>query len=327
MKMCLIGCGAIVRSCHGPAYVLYRKESPDFITAACCDTDKSRAGEIADLFSFSRSYDDFNVMLDYEKPDCVCVCVTEAHSYEVGMAVIERGIPLLIEKPPGKNAAETARLAEAAAKNGVQNMVAFNRRFMPLMTRARQWIVSLNEEIEYIRYDFTRHGRDDADFSDTAVHAIDAVRYLTGSDYSEIRFTYQDYPGRRAANVAMEAVMNCGAAAHIHVNPHAGATLERASIHTGSSTLLLNLPIWGVGYDMPGKLTLIKNVKVEQEITGNDVRIGDELCVTNGFFEENKVFFDAVRTGDPISSTLDSALQTMKVKEYYSERLNTYFSR
>ena len=40
----------------------------------------------------------------------------------------------------------------------------------------------------------TRVDRRDPDFSVTAIHGIDAVRFLARSDYAHVRFRYQEHP-------------------------------------------------------------------------------------------------------------------------------------
>ena len=49
--------------------------------------------------------------------------------------LLERGIPLMMEKPPGLNPAETRRMIDAAAAADAPNQVAFNRRYHPLVQR------------------------------------------------------------------------------------------------------------------------------------------------------------------------------------------------
>jgi myo-inositol 2-dehydrogenase / D-chiro-inositol 1-dehydrogenase len=316
----MIGCGGISFSSHGPSYVKYRASHPDFVLAACCDLNKELAEKYQAQFGFARAYTDFRLMIETEKPDAVCVIVSEAAACQVAEAVMSYGVPMMMEKPPGKNSGETRRLLAAALRGHVPHQVAFNRRFIPLAQVGRSWLAGKEDTIQYIRYDFFRFGRNDADFSDTAVHAIDAVRYLTGANYEEIHFTYQDFPGRRAGNVYMNARMTSQAAAHIHVCPASGIVLERATIHFADKTIFLHLPIWANGFDIPGQLTLFSQGKVVEEVSGKDVCDSSEVYLTNGFYRENEVFFDSIQQHKPLESNFESALETMLVKECYGEK-------
>jgi len=324
MKMCLIGCGGMSSTNHGPSYLRYRASNSSFVMAACSDLDPVKLEAYRAKFGFERAYTDYRQMIETEKPDAVCVIVTEAASATVGHAVLDYGIPMLIEKPPGKTSGETLRLVEAAQKHRVPHLVAFNRRFIPLMKVCRAWLDELGGAVYYAHYEFFRHGRNDEDFSDTAIHAIDAVRYLTGADYAQVRFHHQDIPGKRPANVYMDAAMTNGAIAHIHVCPDAGVVIERATLHIGDTTIMLHLPIWNDSYDLPGSIVMLRKGQVVRSMTGDQVCDSSEVYLTNGFYEENKVFFDAVQSGAPMPSSLKEAYQTMLVKEAYAEKAATW---
>jgi len=186
-KICNIGCGGISRNCHGPSYVKYKNENPDTELAACCDLDGDRAAAYAGKFGFARHYTDYFQMLDAEKPDAVCVTVDENYTFRVGINVLNMRYPMFIEKPPGKNSAENRQMAIAAKRNDVINQVGYNRRYLPILQKLKSMLPGAGGGIQFIRYDFYRVGRFDEDFSDTAVHGIDAVRYIAGADYKTVR--------------------------------------------------------------------------------------------------------------------------------------------
>ena len=175
--------------------------------------------------------------------------------------ILSRGIPLLLEKPPGETVDEVDRLAAAAREGGrggrdVPHQVAFNRRYVPLVAALRDGGSNVSgpaAPLQHVRYEMVRVNRRDPDFSTTAVHAIDAVRFITGSDFAEIRFRYQDLPalGAGVANIFMDAVMRSGATAHLSFCPVAGVVVERAELHARDHTFFLEIPMWN-GYDSPG---------------------------------------------------------------------------
>ena len=349
-KLCTIGCGGISTGVHGPSYVKYRRENPDFETAACCDIDPQKAAAYANRFGFARHYTNFTEMLRKEKPDAVCVTVDEDHIAEVGVAVLNLGFPMFIEKPPGKNSRETLMLIDAARKANVINQVGYNRRHMPILQRLREMVAlyERNEKTEnsaagcrdglqHIRYDFYRVGRFDEDFSDTAVHGIDAVRYLTGADYVRVNFSYQALPqyGTNVQNIYMDCTMSSGVHAALSFCPVTGAVLERATISAKDNTWIANTPIWAEGYDKPGELIHIYKNRAKAVISAADLcgdesgreggainesaaaggSYGGEVYITNGFYNENKAFFDCVRKGQKSACDLESALNTSLVKD------------
>jgi predicted dehydrogenase len=151
---------------------LYGANHPGVELAACCDLDEARAVRYRDSFGFSRHYTDSTRMLSVEHPDAVCLVVPEPLTCELSCEILGMGYPLIGNAP---------------------NRVAFNRRYTPLASALASL---LSDEIglanvQHIRYDFTRVRRTDADFSLTAIHGVDAVRFLAGADYASVRFRYQ----------------------------------------------------------------------------------------------------------------------------------------
>ena len=195
-------------------------------------------------------------MLERERPDAVVLAVPETLTAELASRVLERGFPLLLEKPPGRTVAELDRMVAAAAAGGragapVPHAVAFNRRFVPLVREARRRVERLR--LQHVRYEMVRVNRRDPDFSITAIHGIDAVRFLAGSDYVHARFRYQELPelGPGVANIFMDAVLASGATAHLSFCPVAGVVVERAELHAFDHTLFLEVPMWAA-FDAPG---------------------------------------------------------------------------
>src|SRR4030095_9292864 len=110
MKLCLVGCGDHAASSHGPAQAKYAAAHPELVLAGCCDAGEARADAPRARFGFARAWSDVETMLDAEEPDAVVVVVPETATVAVAEAVLRRGLPLLVEKPPGRTAAEVDRV-------------------------------------------------------------------------------------------------------------------------------------------------------------------------------------------------------------------------
>jgi myo-inositol 2-dehydrogenase/D-chiro-inositol 1-dehydrogenase len=98
--------------------------------AAVCDLRSDRAEETASAYG-ARAFTDCGNMLDAVELDGVCVCGMPDMHHEVGLAVLERGLPLFIEKPPAPTLEQARELAETAAENDTFGMVGFMKRFAP----------------------------------------------------------------------------------------------------------------------------------------------------------------------------------------------------
>ena len=192
----------MARNQHGPSITKYAAANENVHFVACCDIIEEKAKSFASEFDLSAWYTNIDNMLDAEKPDAVCLIAPEHLTAELSCEILGKGYPLILEKPPGLNENETLRMIEAS-KN-VPNQVAFNRRYMPIIEKT----VSLLDEwggagcILDIQYKMVRANRTDPDFSTTAIHGIDLVKFLVRSDYKEINFRYRELPhvGETVAN-------------------------------------------------------------------------------------------------------------------------------
>jgi len=324
MKLCLIGCGEHAESSHGPAQAKYAAAHPELLLAACCDLDRARVENHRARFGFARAYTDAFAMLDAEKPDAVVLVVPDHATVTVGETVLERGLPLLLEKPPGRTAAEVDRLIAAAERGGrggapVPHQVAFNRRYVPLLKELHGRLHSRASPtpLQHVHYEMTRVNRRDPDFSVTAVHGIDAVRYLAGSDYAHVRFRYQELPGlgEGVANIFMDAVMACGATAHLAFCPVAGAGVERATVQAQGETFFLHVPMWAA-FDSPGRLQHLRDGRLVAEITGGALSGGQEAFELGGFYAEYEGFLGALVAGVTPSPSLREARQSVVIAEH-----------
>ncbi len=321
-KICTVGCGNMSLSGHGPSYKRYAALHKDTILAACCDIDEEKASTFRTGFGFLRYYTDFEEMLDTEKPDAVCLVVPEHMTASLSIRILEKGYPLMMEKPPGLNYDETIRMIEAAEKHNTPNQVAFNRRYMPMVKKLRELIAE--EKIHNLRYDFYRVGRFDEDFATTAIHGIDAARYLAGSDYSYIRFDYQPLPefGPNVANIMMYCKFESGAEAQLSFCPVSGIVAERVVINSYDNTWFMNLPIWNAA-DFPGRLVHYHRGNLVADISGNEICEPD-LYINNGFYNENESFFEDIRAGRKPGGDLKSALQSVVISDYIRKRKIEY---
>jgi predicted dehydrogenase len=326
-KICTIGCGDHASTVHGPSYKRYAEENPDVEFSACCDLNEEKAEVFQKRFGFQRHYRDLKLMLDTEKPDAVCLVSPVEYTAELASGIMRMGYPLILEKPPGRNKAEVMMLVEEARKNNVPNMVAFNRRYTPMIAELRKRLGSgfKPEELQNIRYDMYRVNRRDEDFATTAVHGIDAVRYIMDADYKSIRFHYQDLPqlGKGVKNIYMDCIMTSGAAAHLNFCPVAGVVIERCSVNAYNHTFMLDTPMWK-GYDDPGRLVHLEKGKVVEEFNGDDVCDSSEMFVTGGFFMENCVFLNDIRAGRKPAGDLKTTVQSVEVQECITKRMAEY---
>jgi len=324
-KICVIGCGGIVQSGHGPSYVAYKKKHPNTVLAGCCDIDKTAAQHCKNEFGFLSAYTDYHAMLNAERPDVVCVITPVHATKKIAVDVLKKGYPVLLEKPPGLDAGETREIIQAARETGLSAFVAFNRRYMPLLQALKQELLENPNPITHIDYMFVRMDCDCADFSTTAIHGIDAAKYLAGSDYNEVAFLHNqiDYFGNPCFNTTLSCKFTSGATGTLTFLPTGGSVIERVLVTASDATYFLELPVWN-GLDMPGRLVCTYFNKPGKIISGDALCGSRELFITNGFYGENEAFFDKIKTGDFRQETVSSGLQSVEIAEYMRARRDLY---
>jgi predicted dehydrogenase len=330
MKLCAIGCGQHAWSSHGPAQARYAAEHPELRLAGCCDLELARAQTYAERFGFTKAYAEVAEMLDADRPDAVVLVVPDALTAALGQEVLERGLPLLLEKPPGRSVSECDRLI-AAAEHGkrqpVPHQVAFNRRYAPLVQELRRRLVALGgpREIQHVHYEMTRLDRRDPDFSVTAIHGIDAVRFLAGSDFAHVRFRYHERAdlGPGVANILMDAAMSSGATAHLAFCPVAGVVVERATVHALGHTFFLHVPMWGA-VDSPGRLQHFEGGALASECSGDAAGTGTTPFELGGFYAEYEAFLGDLAAGRAPTPTLRDSRQSVEVAEHIRHRKSEF---
>ena len=95
---------------------------------ACADVVPERAKAFAEKHGIPASYGDYREMLTAEALDAVTNVTIDAAHAEVALAVIGKGLPILSEKPLATTLADARKMAAAARKAGVVNMVNFSYR-------------------------------------------------------------------------------------------------------------------------------------------------------------------------------------------------------
>jgi predicted dehydrogenase len=196
VRLGIIGCGKVSWERHHPAL----RRLPQFRVDAVCDTDPARAGRIATLFGAARTFTDFHELVQQTDIDAVAVLThTGAHA-ETGVAVLDGGKHLLMEKPLALTMEEADRLVEAANRSRRVAQVCFNLRWHRLIRQARAMIeAGTLGRVKAIRSVYT-HDRTGADAPawhrktalgggvgfNEGVHHYDLWRYLLGVEVEQV---------------------------------------------------------------------------------------------------------------------------------------------
>ncbi|UCG22611.1 MAG: Gfo/Idh/MocA family oxidoreductase [Chloroflexota bacterium] len=181
IRAAVIGVGAMGKN-HARVYA----DMPQVSLVGVADTDEGVASELARRHG-GQPYTEYRRMLDHEKPDVVTIAVPTVDHLEVASEVIDRGLHLLIEKPIAFSAEEGKQIISAAREAGVTLMIGHIERFNPAVTALKDRLLD-GELGRVFQIDARRQGpfparvKDVGVVIDLAVHDLDVMRYVTGSE-------------------------------------------------------------------------------------------------------------------------------------------------
>ena len=172
---------------------------------AICDVDKKRGKEIGTKYGVPW-FSDLTKFLRVPNMEAVTVCTPTQTHLKVGLLAIEAGKNLLVEKPMTGEERSADRLVNSARKAGVKLLVGFIERFNPgvkavkkMLTQGVVGDVIIATGRRVARWPI-RIG-DVGVVKDTAIHDIDAMRYLLEEEVSAVfaqtgslrTHSYEDY--------------------------------------------------------------------------------------------------------------------------------------
>jgi len=134
-----------------------------------------------------QAYREYVSLLDREKPDAVVIAVPTLLHHSIALDVLARRLPVFIEKPIAPTVAEGRRIIQAAEAAGAPLMVGHIERFNPAVIALKQRLES-GELGRLFQIDARRQGpfparvRDVGVVIDLAVHDLDIMRFVTGTE-------------------------------------------------------------------------------------------------------------------------------------------------
>lgn len=134
LKVAFLGAGEI-----SDRFIITAQKLENLHLCAIFSRDKKNAEAKAEKYGIQHFYDDYNMMLKTEKPDCVVV--TSPHSFhaEHAIACMKAGAHVLVEKPVATSFSDAKRMA-AAAKKYKRLMMGLPFDHYPNYTRALDFV-------------------------------------------------------------------------------------------------------------------------------------------------------------------------------------------
>lgn len=226
LKLGLVGAGAIAQS-----YTKALEDSESARLVGIADTRAEAAAAAAETMN-CESYTSHEDLVDKAACEAVIVCTPPSTHPAIAGYFIDRGIPVLCEKPLSTDTASARTLCEAAESKGVILAMASKFRYVEDVIRARSIITSgllgdiiLMENAFASNVNMERRWNSDPKIGgggvliDNGTHSVDIVRYLLGPIVDVLAVE-----GRRIQDISVEDSANLfvhtesGATAHIDLS-------------------------------------------------------------------------------------------------------------
>ena len=304
IRLALIGCGEHAEVGHAIPLARYRAAYPREIELfAACDVWLDRAQKFCHKYEFTNAYSDFGEMLSREKLDGCLALVPPERISEVGVVLLRKRIPCLVEKPLASTSPELKALCSAALSTGTANMVSVNRRFMPFLNRALHWARNAGR-IRYVHCTLARHARSEPDFIwATAVHAVDTLRYI-GGDVAGFEWQTASPHETSTPWYTIQLHFKSGAEGHIDVLPTCGMLEETYDLFGDGFRVSVTCPFGR----KRGWVAHRDGTVVEEESTADMPE-----DVLNGCYDETVAFIDALRDGRALKPTIADVAPSVEI--------------
>ena len=219
VKVAVVGAGVHSQSHHIPALFEHcRISGGKVVLAAICDTDLSRAELAGSSFGFVPYFASIEEAIQEVHLDGIITVLPPAQTFALACQLLQHGIPLLVEKPPGSSLKEAGLLEKLRAEFGVSIMVSLNRRHTDCIKRLGQFARMYpggHVEVSFLR----KRRPEQAFLFDTGLHFLDTLAFLCGKfSGNEPRLLKHEVNGSSVFDFQFEN----GATARVVINPVAG---------------------------------------------------------------------------------------------------------
>ena len=200
---------------------------------------------------FFNDLNDLTKKIENNRSHFAIVAVDVVNNNKVALKLLESGVNVLIEKPPGLEIEDVQLLNEASIKNKVFCYVGFDRRFNPYLTKALE-IIKEEGEIFNVSGEFNKdisewigkRGFDDSILDkmvlESPIHSIDLINFIISSKLIKVSgFSRRFQSKYRTSFTAMMEYEN-GSVGSINSSYISSGRMERYVIHGRNISIYLD---------------------------------------------------------------------------------------
>jgi predicted dehydrogenase len=301
VKLGFIGVGGIAG-----AHLNILTKMEDVEVKSICDINPQTLERRGQEFGVEARYENFKEMIEKEDLDAVYICVPPFAHADIEETVAESGVHMFIEKPVELHMESAIRKEEVIRKSGVIVSVGYCARYLDISDRVKEL---LKDKVVELALGYFMGGapggwwrqkdKSGGQLVEQTTHMVDIARFFVGDV--------------QAVNGAFVAL----------TKPSPDYTIDNASIVTlyfksgaiGSITSACMLSQgYKTGLDMFARDYILEftygNLRIRTPQGIEEIKAG-----VNMYYEENRAFIDAVKSGDRslIRSPYADAVKTLEV--------------
>jgi predicted dehydrogenase len=252
-----------------------KKTNKNLILVGCGKRGSGHLRSMEKFNKFPNAFCDFNpkpleiIQKNYKSSDCfigldslkkfinpssenfAIVAVDAKNNYKVSKSLLESGINVLMEKPPGLSITEAENLIDISKRNDLDCFIGFDRRFNPYVSKSLEILseygktfniqAEFNKDInEWIGHRAFDDNLLDKMVLESPIHSIDLMNYLSKSNIKNVNGSSSRIGSKYRTSFSALVEYENGITGSINSSYLSSGRMERYSIHAEKCSIYLD---------------------------------------------------------------------------------------
>lgn len=297
LRIGIIGAGSIAKSAHFPSFSSFA----DVEIAAVYSRSYEKTIETCKQFGCEKAVvRSFDELMD-QGLDAAVLLTPKTVRKEYLIPLLDAKLDVLLEKPLASTMEECEMLADASKNSGQIVMVAFNRRYSPVLQRGLEEFK--DQAPHYVLAQKCREFKEYRATLENSIHMVDLLRYILGECEevtAKAKYSNPFYEDLCTAHMVFEN----GSHALLGASREAGQWYERVEMYGQNKTVIV---------EAPDRLTIIRPEYDEVRNSTPLHKGWANYLDTIGFRPCDRHFIDCCRTREKPLTSAEDALKSMQL--------------
>lgn len=309
VRIGFIGAGGMANTVHYPSLA----EMNDVEIAAICDLDTKKLNETGDKYQIKNRFTNHLEMIEKTDLDAVYIIMAPHLLHDLVIECLKKKLNVFIEKPPGVSLVQIEAMANLAEKNECKTMVAFNRRYIPLLRKVKEIVEERSRIIQAvatfyknIEVGFSYHTKPIDILREDAIHCVDTLRWIAG-EAKTVQSLVRKYHTEVYNSFTSLIEFENGTTGILLTNWAVGKRVHTFEMHAKGISAFINAN---------EKAVIYQDDKPEGKIVSTTETAGsEEFYKFYGYYEENRHFIDCIKENREPETSFPDAVRTMELIE------------